>query len=70
MKEERVFGDFLDVDKIIRECVKDIKNITVISGFDFVPKDEKYFADLGLHPNEDGFKSYIENLWSAINKYV
>lgn len=66
MNEERVFGAFEDVEKTIRECVKGIGNITVISGFDFVPKDEKYFADFRLHPNDDGFEYYAENLYNEI----
>ncbi len=67
MNEERVFGAFEDVEKIIIECVKDIENITVIPGFDFVPKDEKYYADLRLHPNDKGFESYAEHLYDAIS---
>ena len=67
MNEERVFGAFEDVEKTIRECVKGIENITVISGFDFVPKDEKYYADLRLHPNDEGFECYAEHLYGAIS---
>ena len=67
MNEDRIFGAFEDVEKTIRECVKGIENITVISGFDFVPKDEKYYADLRLHPNDDGFESYAEHLYNAIS---
>jgi len=66
--EEKPFGDFETVDLLIRNAVKDCKNISVISGFDFVPKDEKYFADLRLHPNDEGFKHYAENLYNAIRK--
>ncbi|MBE7020688.1 MAG: SGNH/GDSL hydrolase family protein [Ruminococcaceae bacterium] len=66
MFDKHPFGDFCDIEKLIRECVKDIENITVISGFDFVPKDEKYFADLRLHPNDEGFEYYSENLFKAI----
>lgn len=67
MNEERVFGAFEDVEKTIRECVKGIENITVISGFDFVPKDEKYYADIRLHPNDEGFECYAEHLYGAIS---
>ncbi len=67
MNEYRAFGAFEDVEKTIRECVKDIGNISLISGFDFVPKDEKYYADLRLHPNDDGFESYAEHLYNAIS---
>jgi len=66
MGELRKFGDFRKVEQDIRSAVMDIENITVISGFDFVPKDEKYFADLRLHPNDNGFECYAENLYREI----
>ena len=34
------------------------------------PKDEKYFADLRLHPNDDGFEYYEKNLYDKIKKYI
>ncbi len=70
MCEERIFGDFEKVEADIRECVKDIENITVIRGFDFVPEEEKYFADLRLHPNDEGFEYYFKNLYSEIEERV
>jgi len=66
MTKESIFGDFKMVDPLIRNAVKDIENISVISGFDFVPKDEKYFADLKLHPNDEGFRYHAENLSKEI----
>ena len=70
MTKERPFGDFKLVDPLIRNVVKDIENISVISGFDFVPKDEKYFADLKVHPNDNGFKYYAENLYREIKTKI
>ena len=70
MTEERIFGDFKMVDPLIRNAVKDIENISVISGFDFVPKDEKYFADLRLHPNDEGFRYQAENLTNEIRALI
>ena len=66
MNAYRKFGDFGDVEKNIKNAVKDIGNITVISGIDFVPKDERFYADLRLHPNDDGFEHYAKNLYKAI----
>ncbi len=66
MNEDRIFGAFEKVEENIKSAVKDLKNVTVISGFDFVLKDEKYFADLRLHPNDEGFKYYYENLYNEI----
>ena len=70
MHEHRIYGNFEKVEQNIRNAVKDIENITVISGFDFVPQDEKYFADLRLHPNDDGFKYYAERLYNKIKSQI
>lgn len=67
---ERVCGRFEDVEKYIRECVEGLNNVTVISGFDLVPKDEKYFADRSLHPNDEGFGYYFKNLYKKLECYV
>ena len=68
--EERPFGSFFDVDPTIRECVKELPNVTVIGGFDLVPKDESCFADLRLHPIDEGFDHYVENLLSEIKRHL
>lgn len=69
-KGERSFGPFENVEIIIRSSVADLENVTVISGFDLVPKDTKYFSDLRLHPNDDGFAFYADNLYNEIRKYL
>ena len=35
---------------------------SLFDGFDFVPHQEEFFADLYLHPKDNGFKYYFENL--------
>ena len=67
--EERKYGDFLSVDSDLREATDGL-SITVVGGFDFVPKDEKYFADLRLHPNDEGFEYYFNNLLAAIKENI
>lgn len=64
------FGAFETVEQYIREAVSEIKNIIVVSGYDLVPGDESYFADLRLHPNDDGFKYYAENLYEKIKREI
>lgn len=64
--EYREFGDFFGVQELIAEAVKDLDNVTYVPGFDLVPKDEKYYADARLHPNDRGFDFYFENLWEKI----
>lgn len=70
MNKPREYGEFKQVEQDIRSAVMDIENVTVVSGFDFVPEDEKYFADLRLHPNDDGFECYEKNLYEKIKKYI
>lgn len=65
---ERAFGPFELVEQDIRAAVADLPNVRVLSGFDFVPKDESYFSDLRLHPNDEGFAHYAENLYNEIAK--
>ena len=67
-KEYREFGQFHEMEELIRETVKPYDNIIVISVYDFVPKEEKYFSDRRLHPNDAGFEHYFHNLYKAITK--
>ncbi len=62
--------DFMQISRIINESVKDIPNVVVIEGFDFVPHGEEYYADLRLHPNDDGFKHYADNLIREVKKHI
>lgn len=61
-EKDTLFDSFFDVEKIIRENVSNFSNIVVVDGWDLVPHDEKYFADLVLHPNDNGFKCYYDNI--------
>lgn len=65
---ERAFGAFDLVEKDIAEAVADLDNVTLIRGFDLVPHDTKFYADLRLHPNDGGFIHYGENLYREIKK--
>ena len=69
-KEEREFGLFEDVEKEICEAVKGLPNVAVIKGFDFVPKDTSYYADSRLHPNDNGFEKYFEQLSKEVKKHI
>jgi len=51
----------------IRRVTADLPNVRLIDGWDFVPKDESYFADLRLHPNDKGFAEYAKHLCEAID---
>ncbi len=64
------FCRFEDMYNIIANIVKDINNVDVISGFDFVPRDEKYYGDLRLHPNDEGFGFYADSLYKQISNLI
>ncbi len=66
MNEFRRFGDFMSVAEIIQEQTKGFENVFVVKGFDFVPKNESYYADLRLHPNDKGFAIYFESLAKSV----
>jgi len=70
MHEVQAFGPFEKVEENIRNAVEELKNITVISGFSFVPADEKFYADLRLHPNDEGFELYFKNLYDKIKSEI
>ena len=64
--EYRPFGRFEQVEADIREAVQDLKNVTVVRCFDFMPKDANHCSDKKLHPNAQGFTHYAENLCVAV----
>lgn len=68
MHEQRKFGDFVKVEADIKDAVKELENVTVISGFDFLPQDERFYADKKLHPNDEGFEHYFKALYDKIAK--
>ncbi len=56
------------IEKTIKGTVKKHKNARFISGFDLVPNDEMFFADKTLHPNDEGFEHYYNNLKNKIDE--
>ena len=61
---------FSELADKIEELTSDLENVTIISGDDLIPHDEKYFGDLFVHPNNDGFDCYFKNLYSKIKKLL
>lgn len=64
--EEREFGPFESIENYIKEAVLDLENVTFVSGFDLVLHDEKYYADLCVHPTDEGFDYYFDNLYAKL----
>lgn len=63
-------GEFSYAAEYIERAVKDLPNVTVLRGIDFVPKDPAYFSDKYLHPNDEGFAHYFKNLYKAIKAHL
>ena len=70
LDEESVFGDFMSVDAMITEAVKDIPNVFVIHGYDFVPHEPRLFAELYLHPTDEGFAYFAKNVCAQILEHI
>lgn len=68
--ETRKLGTFFDIGRIIGSVTENMNNVICLSGWDFIPHEEKYYSDLRLHPNDDGFAFYAENLIKAIRQYI
>lgn len=65
--DETGFRDFEELGEIIKEVVKQYKNIECIDCRNAVPEDENLFSDLYLHPNDEGFKYYAESVIKALS---
>lgn len=65
-EDDKPFGKFFKVEEKIIEVTKAFANITVISGFELVKHDKALFADLRLHPRDEGFAEYYKNLSDKI----
>jgi len=63
-------GDFFEIRRIIKSIADSLENLIFIDGFDFVPHNTEYFADLRLHPRNIGFEFYTENLVRKIKEYI
>lgn len=64
---EKAFS-FFNVGKTISDACSKLTNVNVIPGYDLVPHDEKYYADLRLHPNDAGFDFYFQNALKLIKE--
>ena len=57
---------FYTVGETIADVTADLENIAIIPGYDLVPHSVDYFGDYGLHPRNEGFDHYFENIWKTI----
>ena len=54
-------GSFADIQAIVRNAAERV-GLTVVDGLTLVPEDVGLFFDGYLHPNDEGFRFYAENL--------
>ena len=59
-----------DVYKLFCEYTKDYSNFTVVNGWNLIPHLYAFFHDQILHPNDQGFSLYAENLYKTIKDKV
>lgn len=64
------FGPFQKVAELIRSVADSLPNVTFIDGFPLVPGETCYYADLKIHPNDQGFDHYAKNLYTEIKKHI
>jgi len=63
-------GTLDDIAAYIEKVVAELPNVTVIKGINFIPWDAKYYSPDVLHPNDNGFAHYAENLAAELKKYI
>lgn len=64
------FCKFSEIEEYMKKVTENLDNVTVISGFEFVPHEEACYGDLWLHPNDKGFEHYTQNLYEKIKKFL
>ena len=68
--ETNTMGTLDSVEDYIREVASSLPNVTVIRGINLVPHDPKNFSPDVIHPNDQGFEHYANNLFEEIKKYI
>lgn len=63
-------GAFPEVEATLREVTWGLKNVCILSGADLVRADTSLFADLRLHPSDQGFDFYFRNLFKKIQNIL
>lgn len=59
-------GSFFDVTSTLIKEAQKFDNFFIIDGLDLVPHNPKYFDDNVLHPTNEGFSFYSDNLYEQI----
>lgn len=65
-EEIRAYGSFDQMRQDLRKIAESVEGMTVIDCYDFIPHEPGYFADLRLHPTDEGFELYAQKLLKII----
>jgi lysophospholipase L1-like esterase len=69
-RTDRQVGRFSYVYDYLANVTADLPNVTLINGLELVPHEWRCFPGDGLHPNDEGFRHYANNLYAEIKKYL
>ena len=61
---------FQRIEETIQKAAAPLNNVTFLSGKDMIPPDALVLADRWIHPNNQGFAHYFENLKNALTPYL
>lgn len=67
---EKDVGPFSYVYDYLKQVTDGLPNVTLINGLELVPHEWRCFPGDGLHPNDEGFRHYANNLYAEIKKYL
>ena len=66
----RSVGEFDDMCAELKTIIESVGGYAV-NGVDLVPHDRKYYGeDICLHPNDEGFEFYANNLYEAVKDII
>lgn len=68
--EPQPLGNIGNVSDFIKEVAEPLPNVTVIDGYDLIPHDRNLYADLRIHPTDQGFEYYFKNLYAKIKEFI
>jgi len=68
--DPRRVGEFDDMCAALKEIIESVGGYAV-NGVDLVPHDRQYYGeDICLHPNNEGFEFYANNLYEAVKDII
>lgn len=68
--EDKSVGPFSYVHEYLSEVARGLPNVIPINGLSLVPHERRFFPGDGLHPSDEGFRHYANNLYAEMKKYL